>query len=201
MDYHKLQHMLFEMDPTDLKEDLAKLQAQANQPQESVAPTKDYMHESVEVQEGSLEMDRDYSVADFAALAGVVTEGKQKMGSPGQAKGKDPMPKKSSPSKTGEQPHPLKNKLVGGESINRVEQLEARVEYLEGIIKKLIEADEPKADTSARAKLDHSLRSQGHKVEKDRKKAQKKGDVKHKKDLYNSDIKTELLRRLEEYKK
>jgi hypothetical protein len=42
------------------------------------------------------------------------------------------------------------------------------------------EADEPKADVSARAKLDHSLRSQGHKVVPDKKKELKKGKVKHK---------------------
>jgi len=71
MDWHKLQHTLFEMDPSDPREDLAKLQAQAGKPQESVAPTKDYLQESAEVNEGSLQMDRDYSVADFAALAGV----------------------------------------------------------------------------------------------------------------------------------
>ena len=53
------------------------------------------------------------SVADFAALAGVRLDEKQKMGSAGQAKGKDPMPSTSKPSTTGEQPHPLKDKLVG----------------------------------------------------------------------------------------
>lgn len=36
-----------------------------------------------------------------------------KKGSKGQAKGRDPMPKKSKPSRTGEQPHPLQGKLVG----------------------------------------------------------------------------------------
>jgi len=76
MDWHKLQHTLFEIEPSDPREDLAKLQAQAGKPQESVAPTKDYLQESAEVNEGSLQMDRDYSVADFAALAGVqVNEG------------------------------------------------------------------------------------------------------------------------------
>ena len=38
---------------------------------------------------------------------------KHKKGSAGQAKGRDPMPKKSKPSRTGEQPHPLQGKLVG----------------------------------------------------------------------------------------
>jgi len=37
----------------------------------------------------------------------------QKTGSAGQAKGKDPMPKTSTPSRSGEQKHPLKDKLVG----------------------------------------------------------------------------------------
>lgn len=72
MDFHKLQQQLFEMDPTDPREDLAKLQAQAGgQPQENVEIAKEYVQENVEIPEGSLEMDRDYSVADFAALAGV----------------------------------------------------------------------------------------------------------------------------------
>jgi hypothetical protein len=112
MDYNALQHKLFAMDPTDPKEDLAKLRAQAGGAAPAPAPQVDYIAESASVPEGSLQMDRNYSVSDFAALAGVVTE-KQKMGSAGQAKGKDPMPSTSKPSRTGEQPHPLKDKLVG----------------------------------------------------------------------------------------
>ena len=112
MDYNALQHKLFAMDPTDPAEDLAKLRAQAGGNAPAPAPQVDYIAESASVPEGSLQMDRNYSVADFAALAGVVTE-KQKMGSAGQAKGKDPMPSTSKPSRTGEQPHPLKDKLVG----------------------------------------------------------------------------------------
>lgn len=48
------------------------------------------------------------------------------------------------------------------------------------------EADEPK-DVSARAKLDHSLRAQGHKVVPDKKKQLKKGTVKHKGKQFNVD--------------
>lgn len=62
------------MDPSDPKEDLAKLKAQAANPQQNVAPTVNYMQESAEVPQGSLGLDKDYSVSDFAALAGVVTE-------------------------------------------------------------------------------------------------------------------------------
>ena len=112
MDWHKLQNTLFELDPTDPREDLAKLQAAANGGGADVAPTKDYVAESVEVPQGSMPLGID-SVADFAALAGVRLDEKQKMGAAGQAKGKDHMPKSSKPSSTGEQPHPLKDKLVG----------------------------------------------------------------------------------------
>jgi hypothetical protein len=44
----------------------------------------------------------------------------------------------------------------------------------------LTESEEPKSGTSARTKLDHSLRAQGHKVVQDKKKELKKGTVKHK---------------------
>ena len=112
MDFHALQQKLFEMDPTDPREDLAKLRAQAQGGAVEAAPKKDYVTESVEVPQGSIPLDID-SVADFAALAGVRLDEKQKMGAAGQAKGRDPMPKSSKPSRTGEQPHPLKDKLVG----------------------------------------------------------------------------------------
>ena len=45
---------------------------------------------------------------------------KQKIGSDGQAKGKDPMPKMSKPSQSGEQPHPLKDKLVGEDDTQKM---------------------------------------------------------------------------------
>ena len=108
MDYNALQHKLFAMDPTDPKKDLAKLRSQVGSDAPAPAPQVDYIAESASVPEGSLQMDRDYSINDFAALAGVVTE-KQKMGSAGQAKGKDPMPK----AEPGRTKHPLKDKLVG----------------------------------------------------------------------------------------
>ena len=74
MDFHKLQQTLFQLDPTDPREDLEKLKAQAmggGAASGGAPPTKDYLRESAEVAEGSLGLDRDYSVADFAALAGV----------------------------------------------------------------------------------------------------------------------------------
>jgi hypothetical protein len=106
MDYNALQHKLFAMDPTDPAEDLAKLRAQAGGNAPAPAPQVDYIAESASVPEGSLQMDKDYSINDFAALAGVVTE-KQKHGD--YAKGKDPMPK----AEPGRTKHPLKDKLVG----------------------------------------------------------------------------------------
>lgn len=109
MDYNALQHKLFAMDPTDPKEDLAKLRSQVGGDAPAPAPQVDYIAESASVREGSLQMDRDYSVSDFAALAGIRLDEKQKMGSAGQAKGKDPMPK----AEPGRTKHPLKDKLVG----------------------------------------------------------------------------------------
>ena len=137
MDYHALQHKLFALDPVDPKEDLARLRGQAQgAAQAPVESSVDYLQESAEVPEGALQMDRDYSVADFAALAGV-SEG-QKTGSAGQAKGSDPMPKTSKPSRTGEQPHPLKDKLVGDsiqyEDDDRISALERRIEAVEAML-------------------------------------------------------------------
>ena len=61
MDYNALQHKLFAMDPTDPKEDLAKLRAQAGGNAPAPAPQVDYIAESASVPEGSLQMDKDYS--------------------------------------------------------------------------------------------------------------------------------------------
>ena len=108
MDFNALQHKLFEMDPSDPAEDLRKLAEQANGGGANVPPTKDYVAESVDVPQGSMPLGID-NVADFAALAGIRIDEKQKMGSAGQAKGKDPMPS----AKPGRTKHPLKDKLVG----------------------------------------------------------------------------------------
>lgn len=133
MDFHALQQKLFEMDPTDPAEDLAKLRAQAegtNAPA-TASDTIDYLNESAEVTQGSLELDKDYSINDFAALAGVNVNEKQKMGPAGQAKGKDPMPK----AEPGRTKHPLKDKLVGEEDKDRrIAELEERVAKLETLI-------------------------------------------------------------------
>ncbi len=107
MDFNALQHKLFEMDPTDPAEDIAKLRAQAGGNAPAPAAEVDYVTESAAVPEGSLQMDKDYSVSDFAALAGITLNEGQKHGD--YARGKDPMPK----AKKGRTKHPLKDKLVG----------------------------------------------------------------------------------------
>ena len=71
MDYHALQQKLFAMDPTDPREDLAKLQAQASNSAVAAPATPQPVVESVEVAEGTLPVDKDYSLNDFAKLAGV----------------------------------------------------------------------------------------------------------------------------------
>jgi hypothetical protein len=74
MDFHALQNKLFEIEPTNPAEDLAKLKAQAQGGAPALdAPIPQHVAESYNVAEGSLQMDKDYSVNDFAALAGVTT--------------------------------------------------------------------------------------------------------------------------------
>lgn len=111
-DFNKMSAMMKNLFPSDPVADKKALMEMANQPQDAVTPTKDYIKESVEVPQGSMPLGID-SVSDFAKLAGIIVEGHQKTGSAGQAKGKDPMPKLSKPTTGNETPHPLKDKLVG----------------------------------------------------------------------------------------
>jgi hypothetical protein len=133
MDFYALQQKLFELDPVDPKEDLARLKAQA-QGSANIIPkeTVDYLQESVAVPEGSLKMDRNYSVNDFAALAGVVVEKKQRDAD--QVRGKEPMPK----AEPGRTRHPYQDRLVGDSIDNdkddRIAALERRVEALESML-------------------------------------------------------------------
>ena len=133
MDFNALQHKLFALDPVDPKEDLARLRAQAQG--SAAAPITegvDYLQESVSVPEGSLKMDRNYSVDDFAALAGVVVEKRQRPAD--QVRGKEPMPK----AEPGRTRHPYQDRLVGDSIDNdkddRIAALERRVEALESML-------------------------------------------------------------------
>jgi len=133
MDFNALQHKLFALDPVDPKEDLARLRAQAQGSNNApVSESVDYLNESVDVPEGSLKMDRDYSVNDFAALAGVVVENRQRPAD--QVRGAEPMPK----AKPGRTKHPYQDRLVGDSVDNdkddRIAALERRVEALEAML-------------------------------------------------------------------
>ena len=129
MDFHALQNKLFELDPTDPKEDLAKLRAQAHGNSVSVVPvTAVFVSESVDGPQGSLKMDKEYSVTDFAALAGVVTESKQKPAD--KVRGSETMPA----AKPGRTEHPFKDRLVGEQDEDRITSLERRIEALESML-------------------------------------------------------------------
>jgi len=108
MDFNALQRKLFELDPTDPAEDLRKLKESAGAAND-VAPTKDYVVESVEVAQGSMPVEGNYSIADFAALAGVTLTEAQKTGSAGQLKGKDAIKKQPA----GTTKNATRDKLVG----------------------------------------------------------------------------------------
>ena len=114
-DFYKMSSMMKDLFPSNPEADMQALRQMANAPAQEVAPAKDYVTESVTVPQGSMPLGID-SVSDFAKLAGITET--QKTGSAGQAKGSDPIPKVSKPSSTGEQPHPLKNKLVGEDDID-----------------------------------------------------------------------------------
>lgn len=132
MDFHALQHKLFALDPSDPREDLAKLQAAAQEKNASGVPaTKDYVNESVEVPDGSLPLGIS-SIDDFAALAGI-TEGRKSGGKPAdQVRGSEPMPK----AKPGRTKHPFKGRLVGEDDKDRrIAELEERVARLEAALK------------------------------------------------------------------
>jgi hypothetical protein len=116
MDFYALQQKLFALDPVDPKEDLARLRSQAQGSNTApVLESIDYLNESVDVPEGSLKIDRNYSVDDFAALAGVVVEKRQKPAD--QVRGKEPMPK----AEPGRTKHPFQDRLVGEEEISELE--------------------------------------------------------------------------------
>jgi hypothetical protein len=108
MDWNKLQHTLFALDPSDPAEDLRKLRESASRAN-NIAPTKDYVVESVEIAQGSMPVDGNYSIADFAALAGVTLTEAQKKGSAGQLKGKDAIKKLPA----GTTKNATRDKLVG----------------------------------------------------------------------------------------
>jgi len=124
MDFNALQHKLFEMDPTDPAEDIAKLRAQAGGNAPAPAAEVDYITESANVPEGSLQMDRNYSVSDFAALAGVVNEGKQKHAD--KVRGSEPMPK----AKPGRTKHPFQDRLVGEASPDEEDKFHTNLDDL-----------------------------------------------------------------------
>ena len=72
MDFAALQQKLFDLDPSDRAEDLRRLsESVGGAAQESVQTEENFLQESVEVQEGTMPVEGDYSLSDFAALAGV----------------------------------------------------------------------------------------------------------------------------------
>ena len=178
MDYHDLQRKLFELDPTDPREDLAKLKAAAMGNTVQTLQTVEPIVESVEVPEGSLQMDKDYSLNDFAALAGVA-----------------PTTNKIVQPQTIVESAPIAPVI---DKDARIAQLEERVARLEELLE--AKTDTPKIkprDPSAQYMND--LRKSGAMgAHKDKKKDAKSGKVKHKGMQYES-VREELEARLREF--
>jgi hypothetical protein len=109
-DFYEMSARMKELFPSNPQADKKALLAMAGHTAPVETPT--VVQESVEVEQGSLQMDKEYSISDFARLAGVTLNETQKTGSAGQLKGKDKFTKSSKPGGN-ESPHPARNKLVG----------------------------------------------------------------------------------------
>ena len=117
MDFHDLQKKLFDIEPTNPAEDKAKMVAAASGGSSQPAPEiPQTVSESYNVAEGSLQMDKDYSVNDFAALAGVKTSNTPIM-----------------ETITDQDYHPLPN--TDNKDL-RIEKLEERVAKLESLLER-----------------------------------------------------------------
>lgn len=104
MDWNKLQATLYNIEPTDPREDRERLVGKSEQSSPVVTESEHMLESTVD---HSLDVDREYSVNDLAALAGVKLDESKKHGD--YARGSDKMPK----AKAGRTKHPLKGKLVG----------------------------------------------------------------------------------------
>ena len=130
-DFYKMSAMMKELFPSNPEADKKALMSMAGKSAPIETPV--VVQESVEVQQGSLQMDKEYSMSDFARLAGVRLNETQKTGSAGQLKGKDKFTKSSKPGGN-ESPHPARNKLVGEAEEDRITALERRIEALESML-------------------------------------------------------------------
>ena len=81
MDFNKLQQKLFQIEPTDRAADKAKMMASMQgQSQQSVGAPQNIVQESVNVPQGTMPVEGNYSISDFAKLAGVtLKKSKQKL--------------------------------------------------------------------------------------------------------------------------
>ena len=131
--FYDMSAKMKELFPSNPEADKKALMAMANAPQQSAPETTNYVQESVNVDQGSLQIDKDYSISDFARLAGVRIDETQKTGSAGQLKGKDKFTKSSIPGGN-ESPHPARDQLVGESEEDRITALERRIEALESML-------------------------------------------------------------------
>ena len=130
-DFYEMSARMRELFPSNPEADKKALMQMAG----GSAPieTPAVIQENVQVQEGSLQMDKEYSMSDFARLAGVRIDETQKTGSAGQLKGKDKFTKSSTPGGN-ESPHPARDQLVGESEEDRITALERRIEALESML-------------------------------------------------------------------
>lgn len=177
IDYHKLQETLFNLDPSDPREDLAALQTAAGNPDapkpaqtvnESTPESRQPLDEVAQLAalagaEKQQSAPMSDEAAQMAALAGITLNEGQKTGRAGQVKGSEGVSSSSKPSKDGEQEHPFKDRLVGDDSEMPRENSDEDLE--EG----------PKLDRYKKAKADYNNPNAFKGVAKNSKKKAAKG--------------------------
>ena len=112
-DFYDISAKMKKLFPPNPQGDLAALQQMASNSQESMQPEQNFLQESVDVTPGSMPIDKDYSVTDFAALAGIRINESQKTGPAGQLKAKDNI----NIQPAGTTGNPTQDRLVGEEGI------------------------------------------------------------------------------------
>jgi hypothetical protein len=170
--------------PPNPQGDLAALQQMASNSQESMQPEQNFLQESVDVAPGSMPIDKDYSVTDFAALAGIRINESQKTGPAGQLKAKDNI----NIQPAGTTGNPTQDRLVGEADEDRITALERRIEALES---RLNEGDGRKKGIHGKGHPMRKKQQAAIHANEDRKKNVKKE---------SSSIKDELMKKLAERK-
>jgi len=189
MDYHDLQKKLFEIDPSDPQQDLAKLRAAAEGSQQILESQQTRPEATTNVVEGSLPVDVN-SLSDFAALAGVKLNEQQ----PEQAQ-------KQVQQKTGQGARQIGQKIGAKGSAGQMTKALDKVSQGGALTAQLSKQIAPFAKQLGTILSDQQLRTKFMQLVKQAETVNKKSQQQAAPAAESTSIKDELYRRLEEYKR